>query len=93
MRQTTYQICDKTSPGSFERKRRSRALSPDIACSVPVADLKSCSNFAWSSAVIKESLTFGILPDDELVAFCAVVAGAGDDLNEFAICADVMPVG
>lgn len=39
-------ICDKALPGSLDRKSRSRALSPDNACSSPTADLNNCSNLA-----------------------------------------------
>jgi hypothetical protein len=34
---------------------------PSKDCSFPTADLKSCSNFAWSSTVKKDNLIFGIL--------------------------------
>jgi hypothetical protein len=34
---------------------------PSNDCSFPTADLKSCSNFAWSSTVKKDNLIFGIL--------------------------------
>lgn len=88
----TYQMWDSASPGSLERSSRSRAWSPDIACAVPTADLNSCSNFAWSCAVMKDSLIFGIL-----LVFAGTGGGAGCDepvdLNESAICDDVMPVG
>ncbi len=71
---------------------RSRAWSPDMAWALPTADLNSCSNFAWSCAVINDSLIFGIL-----LVFVGGGGGADwdapDSLNESAICAEVMPVG
>jgi hypothetical protein len=77
---------------SFDRINRSRAWSPDMACALPTADLNSCSNFAWSGAVMNDNLMFGIL---------LVFAGGGGgidweavvDLNELATCEEVMPVG
>jgi len=77
---------------SFDRISKSRAWSPDMACASPTADLNSCSNLAWSGAVMKDSLIFGILLD-------LAGGGGGIDwdadvaLNELAICAEVMPVG
>ena len=73
----------------MERIKRSRAWSPDKAWASPTADLNSCSNLAWSCAVMKDSRILGILLD---------LAGTGRGteefpLNESAICAEVMPVG
>jgi hypothetical protein len=82
---------ESASPDSLERIKRSRAWSPDKAWASPTADLNSCSNLAWSCAVMKDSRMFGIL---------VVLAGTGGGTedaelprNESAICADVMPVG
>ena len=70
--------CDKAFPGSFDLSSRSLAFSPDRACDSPAADLNSCSNFAWSVAVMKDSLTFGIL----LAPFAGVSAGAAAEEDE-----------
>lgn len=67
-------MCDRASPGRLERIRMSRAWSPDMAWAVPTADLKSCSNFAWSVAVMNDSLMLGIL--------LLVLAGGGGGICE-----------
>lgn len=60
------------------------AFVPSSDCSFPTADLKSCSNLAWSSTVKKESLIFGILePAIEDVDTGGV--GAGVNWNDWAI--------
>lgn len=66
-------------------------MSPDKACAFPTADLNSCSNLAWSCAVMKESRMFGIL-----VPLAGTGGGTEDDelpRNESAICDEVIPVG
>lgn len=61
----SYQICDSASPSNLDLSKRSLAFSPDIVAEPsPTADLKSVSNFAWSAAVIKDSLMLGILVCD-----------------------------
>lgn len=50
----------------------SRKALPSKACPSPTADLKSCSNLAWSVAVKNDNLIFGILALD------ADSWGAGD---------------
>ena len=60
-----------------------------MAWAVPTADLKSCSNLAWSWAVMNESLMFGIL----FVFAGGACCDEPVDLNESAIWAEVMPVG
>lgn len=87
-----YQMWLRASPGNLERMSRSRAWSPESAWASPTADLKSCSNLAWSWAVINDRRMVGILLD-------LAGTGGGSDWaeallrNESAICADVMPVG
>lgn len=81
-------ICDSTFPGSFERNNRSFAFSPSKACPLPTALLNNCSNFAWSVAVIKDSLMFGILFDC-LVCVCVEACGIDPVLNDCAICEEV----
>lgn len=87
-------ICAKLLPSSLLLSRRSFAFSPLNACSPPVALLNSCSNFAWSCAVMKLSRTLGIFAppdfgtDDEDVAG----AGAGDGRKELAMSVLVIPV-
>jgi hypothetical protein len=81
-------ICESTLPGSFDRRRRSFALSPSNAWALPTALLNNCSNFAWSVAVMNDSRIFGILPD------CLFWVGRGGRafdpvLNDCAICEDV----
>jgi hypothetical protein len=81
-------IWDRALPGSFDRSNKSLALSPDRDCDSPAADLNNCSNFAWSVAVMKESLTFGILARP----LAAGLAGAGaedDEVKDWAICEEV----
>lgn len=84
-------MCDRASPESLDRINRSRAWSPERACAEPTADLNSCSNLAWSCAVMNDNLMLGILLD-----FAGTGGGACCEevpLKESAICDEVMPVG
>ena len=74
--------CDRALPGSFDLSNRSFAFSPDRACASPAADLNSCSNFAWSVAVMKDNLMFGILAERLPSA-----GGAGAEEDEVKDCA------
>src|SRR4051812_8549743 len=87
------QICDRASPGSLERSRRSFALSPDRAWSSPTADLKSCSNLAWSWAVMKDKRMLGILLERGVWAGGAGRVRDEVERKESAIWLEVIPVG
>lgn len=85
-------ICARLFPSSLLLIRRSFALSPLNACSPPVALLNSCSNLAWSCAVMKLRRTLGIL----VPCFAAGAGGGGmaaAPRNELAMSLLVMPVG
>jgi hypothetical protein len=81
-------ICDSAFPGSLDLSNRSLAFSPERDCESPAADLNNCSNFAWSVAVMKDSLTFGIL-DEPLSGRFGTAGAEEDEVKDWAICAEV----
>ena len=87
-------ICAKLLPSSLLRSSKSFALSPLRACSLaPVALLKSCSNLAWSCAVMKERRTLGILAPLGFEEEGGGGIDAGEPRKELAMSLLVSPVG
>ena len=86
----SVQIWARLFPSSLLLRRRSLALSPLNACSLPVALLNNCSNLAWSLAVMKLKRMLGILLP-RLAAGCG--EGWAVPRKEAAISFEVMPVG
>jgi hypothetical protein len=73
----SYHIWDKELPSNFDLIKRSLDLSPESVCPSPTADLNKVSNFAWSCAVMNDSLMFGILAPFDFDAL-RPLAGAAD---------------
>lgn len=73
-------ILIRSCPGSFDRINKSLTFSPSRACPSPTADLKSCSNFAWSVAVKYDNRIFGIFMPG--LDACGALGWGGADEND-----------